>query len=280
MILVTGATGTVGRLLVDLLDAAGAPVRAVSRDPHNAHLPAGVEVVADAEPAGVTSIFLNARAVRDGAADLLDRAARAGVERVVALSAINVDDDPARQPSRYRGDPNREIEAAAVGSGLDWVSLRPTVFAGNVLGLWAAQIHAGDVVHGPYADAASAPIDERDVAAVAARALLGEVESGTRLPLTGPRSLTRRELLATIGEVLGRPLELREVPPDAARAALVGQGFPAGFADAYLAMEAAAAGHPARTTTVVADVLGRPAHSFADWVAEHADAFGPVGVGR
>jgi uncharacterized protein YbjT (DUF2867 family) len=275
MILVTGATGTVGRLLVDLLDTAGAPVRAVSRDPDAAGLPARVEVVADPGAAldGVTSIFLNPRAVGATAVDLLDLAARKGVKQVVALAAINVDDDPGRQPSRHRGDLNRETEAAAVDSGLDWVSLRPTEFAGNAIGLWGTQIRAGDVVRGPYADAASAPIDERDVAGVAARALLGEVAPGTRLVLTGPRSLTQRERVAVIGEVLGRPLVLQEVPPEAARGALVGQGFPAAFADAFLAMQAAAVGHPAPTTDVVAEVLGRPAHSFADWVTEHVEVF-------
>jgi uncharacterized protein YbjT (DUF2867 family) len=283
MILLTGATGTIGRLLLPLLDGAGEAVRAVSRDPARAGLPSGVDVVgADpARPAGMaaalagaTSIFLNPRAVGTAAVELLDLAARAGVKRVVVLSAINVEDDPARQPSRFRGDLNRETEAAAVGSGLEWVSLRPTEFAGNAAGLWGGQVRAtGAVALLPYPDSASAPIDERDVAAVAARALFGEVPPGSRLVLTGPRSLTRAEQVATIGEVAGRPLEVREVPPAAARAALLGQGFPAGFADALLAMQAAAVGHPAPTTTTVAEVLGRRARTFAEWVADHVDAF-------
>jgi uncharacterized protein YbjT (DUF2867 family) len=223
--------------------------------------------------AGVTSLFLNPRAVGTAAGALLDLATRAGVKRVVALAAINVDDDPARQPSRFRGDLNRETEAAAVASGLEWVSLRPTEFAGNAVGLWAGAIRTAGAVALPYPGSASAPVDERDVAAVAARALLGEVPPGSRLELTGPRSLTRAEQIATIGEVVGRPLVLREVPPAAARAGLLGQGFPAGFADALLAMQAAAVGHPAPTTGTVAEVLGRPARTFAEWVADHVDAF-------
>jgi uncharacterized protein YbjT (DUF2867 family) len=282
MILLTGATGTIGRLLLPLLDGAGEAVRAVSRDPDRAGLPSGVDVVG-ADPtrpagmaaalAGARSIFLNPRAVGTAAVELLDLAGRAGVKRVVVLSAINVDDDPACQPSRFRGDLNRETEAAAVGSGLEWVSLRPTEFAGNAAGLWGGQVRAGGAVAVPHPDSASAPVDERDVAAVAARALLGDVPPGSRLVLTGPRSLTRAEQVATIGEVIGRPLVLREVAPAAARAALLGQGFPAGFADALLAMQAAAVGRPAPTTTTVAEVLGRPARTFAEWVADHVDAF-------
>ena len=87
----------------------------------------------------------------------------AGVTKLVALSAINADDDFSRQPSRFRGDRNKEVEQLAVDSGLAWVSLRPTVFATNFAGMWAAQIRAGDVVAGPYAAASTAPIVESDI---------------------------------------------------------------------------------------------------------------------
>jgi uncharacterized protein YbjT (DUF2867 family) len=282
MILVTGATGNVGRVLVDLLDSAGVPVRAVSRGPRTAALPTRVEVVAG-DPArprtitdalrGVSAIFLNPRAVAGAAPELLALAAEHRVKQVVVLSAINAEDDPARQPSRYRGDRNKETEDAAVASGLDWVAVRPSVFAANTLGLWGAAIRRGDVVHGPFADAASAPIHERDIAAVAARALLDGVPSGTRLDVTGPESLTQQQMISTLGDVLDRPLRFQEVPPGTARDAMVAQGFPVAFADAYLAMLAGTVGRPARTTATVTEVLGRPAATFAAWVAEHADAF-------
>jgi uncharacterized protein YbjT (DUF2867 family) len=128
-------------------------------------------------------------------------------------------------------------------------------------------------VPGPYGGAASAPIHERDIAAVAARALLGDLPAGTRLDLTGPQSLTQQQMITIFGERLRRPLRYQEVPPDVAKDAMVGQGFPVAFADAYLAMLAAGVGHPARTTTTITDVLGRPATAFAAWVAEHVDAF-------
>ena len=171
MILVTGATGIVGRPLLRLL--AGEEVRAVTRDPAAANLPAGVRAVRPAEIGsalrGVTAVFVNPRAVGPAAGELLALAREQGVRRVVVLSAVNVDEDLDRQPSRFRGDLNKETEDVVVGSGLDWVSLRPTVFAANLLGLWGEQLRAGDVVRGPYAGATSAPIHELDIAAVTAR---------------------------------------------------------------------------------------------------------------
>ena len=116
-------------------------------------------------------MFLNSRALGDELATVVELARRAGVRRLVALSAINADDDFSRQPSRFRGDRNKEVEQYAVDSGLEWVSLRPTVFASNFIGMWAAQIRVGDVVSGPYASASTAPIVDADISAVAAHAL-------------------------------------------------------------------------------------------------------------
>ncbi len=150
-ILVTGATGNVGRPLVNLLTEAGARVRAATRRPDSARFPDGVDVV-DSLAAGLrgaSAVFLNSRALGDELETVVDLARDAGVTRLVALSAINADDDFTRQPSRFRGDRNREVEQYAVDSGLEWVSLRPTVFATNFFGMWAPQVKAGDVVSGP-----------------------------------------------------------------------------------------------------------------------------------
>ena len=127
--------------------------------------PPGVEAVgsaADALP-GASAVFLNSRALGEDLADVVAQCRRAGVTKLVALSAINADDDFSRQPSRFRGDRNKEVEQLAVDSGLAWVSLRPTVFATNFAGMWSAQIRAGDVVAGPYAAASTAPIVESDI---------------------------------------------------------------------------------------------------------------------
>jgi uncharacterized protein YbjT (DUF2867 family) len=282
MLVVTGATGTIGRPLVDVLVAQGAEVRAITRNPLAAGLPAGVDVV-EGDPSrpdtvapfleGVTALFLHPRAVGTSAVELLALARDRGVRRVVALSAMNVDDDLDEQPSRYRGDVNKEVEDAAVGSGLEWVSLRASYFAINALLAWGAQIRAGDVVRGPYASFAEAPIHERDLAEVGARALLTDALAGRRLQLTGPQSLTHEEMVATIGDVVGRPLRYQEVPPEAATQGMVQHGFPGPFVEALMARYAREVGQVAPLSGEVEAILGRPARTFAEWVADHAAAF-------
>jgi uncharacterized protein YbjT (DUF2867 family) len=274
-IVVTGATGNVGRPLVAELAAAGAPVRAVTRTPHTTRFPAHVEVigsVVDALP-GASAVFLNSRALGENLPNVVAQCRRAGVAKLVALSAINADDDFSRQPSRFRGDRNKEVEQLAVDSGLAWVSLRPTVFATNFAGMWSAQIRAGDVVAGPYAAASAASIVESDISAVAVRALLTDELVGQRIPLTGPQTFTNSELVEVIGRVLGRPLQYLEVPADVVRQRFIGLGFTADFADAYTAMLAATLDKPALVTHDVEKILGRPATPFAQWVSQHRDLF-------
>ncbi|CDO30481.1 NmrA family NAD(P)-binding protein [Mycolicibacterium porcinum] len=274
-ILVTGATGNVGRPLVTELVRAGARVRAVTRNPESAGLPPDAELVRSAADgmAGASAVFLNSRALGRELAATVDLAHAAGVRRLVALSAINADDDDSRQPSRVRGDRNREVEQLAAASGLEWISLRPTVFASNFAGMWAAQIRAGEVVNGPYASASTAVIADADVSAVAAAALLTDDLVGQRIPLTGPQALTNTELVDTIGRVLRRPLRYREVPTDVVRQRFVDLGFPAAFADAYMGLLADTVDRPALVTHEVDKILGRPATAFADWVGRHRELF-------
>lgn len=274
-IVVTGATGNVGRPLVTELVRSGAHVRAVSRHPETAGFPSGVEVLTSAGTAmrGASAVFLNSRAVGADLAAVVKLARTAGVTRLVALSAINVDEDFSRQPSRFRGDRNREVEQYAIESGLEWVSLRPTLFAANFAGMWSAQIRAGDVVAGPYATASNAPIGERDIAGVAAKAFLTDDLVGRKVPLTGPQALTNTELVDIIGAVLDRPLRYHEVPVDVVRQRFLDIGFSAEFADAYLNLLAMTVNTPALVTHEVDKILGRPAQSFAEWVDEHRAVF-------
>jgi uncharacterized protein YbjT (DUF2867 family) len=284
MILVTGATGTVGRPLVGLLAGEGVKVRAVTHNPEAASLPAAVEVAGGdlSRPdtiapllEGVTALFLHPRAVGLAAGELLALARQQGVQRVVALSAMNVDDDLDTQPSRYQGDRNKEVEDAAVQSGLAWVSLRASSFASNALRAWGAQIRAGDLVYGPYAAFTESSIHERDLAEVATHALRSDgpvARRGRRLELTGPQSLTHQQMVAIIGEVIGRPLRYQEVPPAEARQGMVQQGIPEPFVDVLMARYAREIGQPAPVTGEVERILGRPARTYAQWVADHAGA--------
>jgi uncharacterized protein YbjT (DUF2867 family) len=274
-ILITGATGNVGRPLVDELVRAGVAVRAVSRNPETAGLPSEVEMFESVPDAlhGASAVFLNSRALGDSLSTVVELAVATGVGKLVALSAINADDDFSRQPSRVRGDRNREVEQVAVASGLTWVSLRPSVFVSNFAGMWLAQIRAGDVVAGPYAGASSAPIVERDISAVAARALLTGELDGQKIPLTGPEALTNSQLADVMADVLGRPLRYQEVPAAMVRERFIDIGFPAQFADAYIAMLAETVDRPALVTNEIEKILGRPATPFRQWVSEHIELF-------
>ncbi|MFF0269424.1 NAD(P)H-binding protein [Kribbella sp. NPDC004536] len=272
MIVITGATGTVGRPLIARLTDEGVAVRAVSRSTgaHRVDLSRPDDVAPVLE--GASALFVHPRAVGENATALLKLAAEHGVRRVVALSAINVDDDPAHQPSRLNGDRNKEVEDAVAAAGLPWVAVRASTFAANSIGMFGAQARAGDVVRAPYANFAEAPIHEADLAAVIARALLDDDLDG-RITATGPQSLTHEEMVAVIGEVIGRPLRFEEVPPELAARGLIANGLPEAFVNALMARYARDAGKPAPVTAEVEQILGRPARTFAQWVADHADAF-------
>ena len=164
----------------------------------------------------------------------------------------------------------KNMERRIRESGLAWTFVRPGMFAANALGWWAAQIREHDLVRWPYGDAATAPIDERDIAAVAVRALLDDVHSGADYVITGPQSLTQREQVLIIGDVIGRQLQFEEITPDDARREL---GFPPAAMNMLLSAWSAAVGLPAYVTTTVAEVTGKAPRTFAEWVANHEEAF-------
>ncbi|MEV0344630.1 NAD(P)H-binding protein [Nonomuraea sp. NPDC050680] len=277
MILVTGATGNVGRHVLDALVASGQAVRALSRSPQQAVWPAEVDVAAGdlADPAsldaaliGVESVFLFA-APGSGPA-FVAAAQRAGVRRVVLLSSGGVDDDAEVQDGPI-ATYHAEIEQALRGSGLAWTFLRPDVFAANSL-MWAGQTRSGDVIRGAYADAASAPVHEADIAAVAVAALIEDGHAGQVYRLTGPQSLSHADQAAILGQALGRPISYAELPAENVRQAMSAH-VPGPILDSILATWAASVGRTALTTTDIEKVTGRPARSYHDWVLDHAAAF-------
>ncbi len=222
-VLVTGATGRVGRLVVAELLRAGVPVRALTRRPEAAGLPAGVEVVAgdltvpeslDAALQGVGSVFLvwTAPPATAPAVVARHRVARAArrLPLVAAPDAASV--LPAAE-SAWRVS-MRSIERLIAAAGCRSTIIRPGMFASNALHWWAPQIRGGDVVRWPYGAAETAPIDERDIAAVAARALLDDGHAGGDYVLTGPESLSQAAQVRAIGDAIGRPLRFEELSPD------------------------------------------------------------------
>jgi uncharacterized protein YbjT (DUF2867 family) len=277
-ILVTGATGTVGRQVVSQLLAMDARIRALTRNPDGAGLPPEVEVVRgdltvpetlDGCLNGVDTVFLVWTAPAGAVPAAVDRIAR-HVERIVLLTAPHRTPHPLFQQPNPLAAMHAEIERLIEASGLRWTFLRPGMFAANALSWWGPQIRAGDVVLWPYADVPTAPIHERDIAAVAVRTLLETGHEGAEYVLTGPESLSHREQVVTIGEVIGRPLRFEEMSPEEARRELP---FPAGALNMLLNAWSAAVGIPAFVTSTVAEITGRPARTFRDWVTDHAEEF-------
>jgi uncharacterized protein YbjT (DUF2867 family) len=277
MILVTGATGTVGRQVVEQLVAADQPVRAVARDPDQGGLPDGVELVAgDLSDAiglapqlhGVDGVFLvwpfpTVESVRKLGAPLIETLA-ARVGRLVYLSAT-----PAAEPP---GGFWRAVEALIEASGLEWTHVRPTGFAKNTL-IWADQIRTGDVVRWPYRDAARSLIHERDIAAVAVQALVRNELVGAMPVISGPQAITQADQIAEIGTAIGRELRYEDMPHDEASVELVAMSGNADFARSALDTWAGLVTEPEVVTTTVAEITGEPARPFRDWAVEHADDF-------
>ncbi|MGP3776476.1 NmrA family NAD(P)-binding protein [Streptomyces sp. SDT5-1] len=274
-VLVTGATGRIGRAVVDELLAAGIPVRALTRDPAKAELPDGVEVVAgdftdpaSLDPAlrGARSVFLLWTAPPATTASAIDRVA-AHVRRIVFLSSPHRTAHPFFRQPNPMADLHAEIERLITAAGLDATVLRPGMFASNARLWWEPAIRAGAPVRWPYADVETAPVDERDLAAVAARTLYESGHTGGDYVLTGPEALSHADQVRVIGEVIGREIPFEELTPDAFRRTTDGV-WPRPVVDMLLDAWGAADGHPAYVTTTVADVLGR-ARTFRESVADY-----------
>jgi uncharacterized protein YbjT (DUF2867 family) len=280
-VLVTGATGRVGRAVVDLLVDAGVPVRALTRRPEAAAtLPASVEVVTgdltvpdslDDGLRGVSAVFLVWTVPPTTAPAVVERLAT-GARRVVFLSSPHQTPHPFFQQPNPMAVLHADIERNIAAAGIESTIIRPGMFASNVVFWWAPAIRTEGVVRWPYGAAETAPVDDRDVAAVAARSLYEDGHAGGDYVLTGPESLTQAEQVRIIGEVLGRRIDFVELSPDEFRAETK-ESWPRPVVDMLLTAWAATMGRPAFVTSTVSDVLGSPARSFREWVSDHAGAF-------
>jgi uncharacterized protein YbjT (DUF2867 family) len=265
MILVTGATGNIGRLVVDELLAAGATdIRALTNNPEKAALPPEVEVVR-----GYLGRVETLRGVFDGVEkmylaplettvrEVTTLAAKAGVRHIVDVSG----------PKDSWWAP---VATAVEESGAAWTHLSPGEFMDNML-VWAEQIRTTGQVRDGYPDAANAPIDLGDIAAVAATVLLQDGHIGKEYLLTGPETLTRAEMVRQIGAALGREVPYVEVEHEEAIAVLepaMGE-FARWYVDAmrdYIA-------YPQQANGTVEEITGRPATTFAEWARKKVDEF-------
>jgi uncharacterized protein YbjT (DUF2867 family) len=288
-VLVTGATGRVGRAVVGSLTAAGVPVRALTRRPEAAAFPANVEVVAgdltvpeslDAALCDVAAVFLVWTVSPASAPAVVERLA-ARPRRVVFLSSPHQTAHPFFQQPNPMAVLHADIERLIAAAGLESTIIRPGMFASNTLFWWAPAIRADGVVRWPYGAAETAPVDDRDVAAVAARTLYEDGHAGGDYVLTGPESLSQAEQVSIIGDVVGRRVRFEELSPEEFRTETAGT-WPRPVVDMLLDAWAATLGQPAYVTTTVPDILGS-ARPFRQWAADHAPAFtagGGLGRGR
>ncbi|MGA6207920.1 NAD(P)H-binding protein [Nocardia testacea] len=274
---VFGARGNVGRHVAAGLMERGVPVRLTSREPNPADFPPRARIVAaDLErpgtlPAalhGADRVFLYAKP--DGIEDFVAAAESAGVRRVVLLSSGAVSQGNAEQNPIARI--HRTVESAIEKSGLEWTFIRPGMFATNTLWWWQRSIRAEGVVRVPYPEARTAPVHERDLAALAVTALTEPGHERRAYAVYGPGELTLRQQVGHIGAAIGREIVVEAISVDRARAEL-SETMPAIGVEAVLAgWRAGTTGSP-EVSTIVEEVTGRPGRTFAQWATDHADDF-------
>jgi len=280
MIVVTGATGNVGRPLVQTLATTGEQVTAVSRRVPDANTQDGVRYQqADlTNPESLRPILEGADALflHDGGAsahllsphDIVDVAKSSGVRRIVMLSSIGV---ATRPDSASHGGMMRSIEDAVRQSDLDWTILRPSGFHSNAYA-WIETVRTQRLVAAPFADVGVPTIDPADIAEVAAAALHGNGHAGQIYELTGPALSTPRQKSEAIGTALGEPIRFIEQTRDEARTQML-QFMPEAVVETTL--DALGEPTPAeqQISPTVERLLGRPPHTFADWALRNLAAF-------
>lgn len=270
-ILVTGATGTVGRHVVNQLVQKGVQVRAVSRSPEKAGLPDGVEVVAGdlnvpetlrAACQGMTALYLilssdNADAALQTDHQMIEIAREAGIQRVAVLMD-------------YEGNP---VQQAIIESGMEWTLLKPVEFMANALADWAESIRAEGVVRESFGHVLSARVHEGDIAAVAVEALLNAGHHSQSYYITGPEALSRIEAVRKISEAVGKDIRFEELSEEQARQRWKDQGYEEGDIEFFVQMGKNPPEVGYTVLPTVEQVTGKPARTFDEWVAEHKHLF-------
>ena len=269
--LISGATGTVGREIVKQLAEAGHTVRALTRNA-NAIFPDGVErVVGDlsrpetiaAALEGITGLHLinfdgtgAGSSPLEAGAQIVALAKQAGVKRITVLL----------------GGEAGAFEKAVQESSIDWTFLQPVEFMANYLG-WTELIRSEGIVRQPFAHRRSAMVHQADIAAVAAAALAEAGHGGQTYTITGPEALTLPQAADTIARVIGREIQFIEQSEREAREQWRAQGYPDFLIEFFVEVWGNTPELGYTVVDTVERVTGKPARSFAQWAAEHANAF-------
>ena len=282
MILVTGATGKVGREVVRQLAAENIPARALVRDPTRAsllRLP-GIEIrVGDlAQPetlpaafGGVERVFLATPAAPDQVelqSNALEAARRAGAQRIVKVSVAG-GPDAGTQIGRWHWATEKQIEA----SGLDFTFLRPTLYMQQMCA-YAPSIAATGTFSFPVGAGRIAVVDTRDVAAVGVKALTEDGHHRRIYDLTGPEALSYDDMADAISEAIGKKVAFAHVPPEYAKKQMLADGVPRWLVDDMLVLAASFRdGYGAAVTHTVADVTKQKPRTFRQFARDYAGVF-------
>ncbi|MEV7503821.1 NAD(P)H-binding protein [Streptomyces sp. NPDC093018] len=280
MILITGATGKVGREAVRQLLGLGHGVRALSRRPETAGLPGGADVVAGspADPVSLDDAFTGVSAVLAvlvgdvpaEAANIARAARRAGTGRIVLLSSASV-----RHPLPHGiADEHRAAEEAVLRSGAAWTFLRPGPFHANT-SWWSRTVRERGAVRCWIGNNPGAPVDEYDIASTAVAALTQDGHEGRSYLLTGPQTLTSREQTRILGDVLGRTLDFSVAPADEVVDVFAGITGDRTAAATNVAALRSPEVPWAKPTTAVRDLTGREPRPYRRWAVENAALFAP-----
>jgi uncharacterized protein YbjT (DUF2867 family) len=278
MILVTGATGTIGSSTVKALKAKGASFKVGARSPEKLKGQGVEAVLFDWDkpetfgPAlqGVDKVFLltpSAEKQTDYAKALVQAAKKAGVKHIVKLSVMGADAEPGIALGRM----HRDAEKAIKDSGIAWTMLRPTFFMENFVNYYGADPKKDAQIYLAHGEGKAVWVDGRDIGEVAAAVLTGKGHEGKVYELTGPEALGSGEVAAILSEAFGHKYNYVAVPEEAARKAMKDMGAPQWMIDGYAELDLLIRnGWSATPATGVKDVLGRPPRSFKEYAKDYA----------
>jgi uncharacterized protein YbjT (DUF2867 family) len=276
MILVTGASGTVGTEVVKALAAQGARFRAGYHSKPDRLRGTGAEAVPldydrpetlGPALAGVDTVFLLSRTVAPEVA-VVRAAKAAGVRRIVKLSVWGAAEE-AFAFAKWHRPVEKEIEA----TGLQWTFVRPNGFMQNIPNFFAWTIKSQGAFYTACGDARISHVDVRDVAAVAARALTEDGHAGKAYELSGPRALTYGEIAEVLSKVLGRKINHVSVSDADLKKGAVAAGISEDYADALTDLNRAyREGKAGRVTPDVKTVTGRDPIAFEAFAQDYQAA--------
>ncbi|MCC7400312.1 MAG: NmrA family NAD(P)-binding protein [Chitinophagaceae bacterium] len=284
VITVIGSTGTIGSELVDLLSKSGATVRAVLRNINRVREIHGVVWVQadvsdafllEATLAGTDRLFLltgNRAGFGKTQIEIIKTAERLGVKHVVKLSALGASP---RTKSGLALE-HWEAEQALENTKMTWTILRPHAFMQNWLGEEAKTVKEEGAIYAAIGDGKVPFVDARDIAAVAAEALLyPEKHQGQRYVLTGGEAIGFKKLAEALSKAIGKPVDYKSLSMEEMRTRMEQQGIPTKSIDSLLALAAyqKAGGATERTSDSVQEILNRPPHSVEDFAKDYREYF-------